>query len=138
MDDIRPIRSEADYDWALAEIERYFDRLPEPGTPEADRFDVLTDLIEAFEARHWPIEAPDPVELIREVMTARGYGPKRLGEVLGSAPRASEVLCRKRRLSLGMIRRLHHAWGIPADLLIAPYQLHESAGPTRRRARAHP
>ena len=60
--DIRPIRTEADYDWALVEIARYFDNEPLPGTPDADRFDVLADLITAYEARTWPVEAPDPVE----------------------------------------------------------------------------
>lgn len=60
MNDIRPIRTEADYRWALAEIERHFDRLPEPGTPEAERFDLLSALVEAYEAQHWPIEASDP------------------------------------------------------------------------------
>jgi len=56
MDDIRPLKTEADYDWALAEIERYFDQLPEPGTAEAARFDMLTELVNAYEARHWPID----------------------------------------------------------------------------------
>ena len=65
MKNIRAIRTEADYDWALAEIEQYFYAEPDPGTPAADRFDVLATLIEAYEAKHWPIEPADPNEAIR-------------------------------------------------------------------------
>ena len=92
MDNIRPLRSEADYDWALSEIEQYFVHEPEPGTPESDRFDVLADLIEAYEAKHWPIEPADPIEAIRYKMEISGFSQKDLAELLGSAPRASEIL----------------------------------------------
>jgi len=71
--DIRPLRTEADYDWALAEIEQYFTHQPSPGTPEAERFDVLAALIENYETKYWPIEAPDPVEAIRTRMEQTGY-----------------------------------------------------------------
>lgn len=121
--DIRPIRTEQDYRWALAEIEPYFDREPAKDTPEADRFDVLADLIEAYEARQWPIEAPDPVEAIRYRMEIGNFQAKDLGEVLGSKSRASEVLNRKRAITLEMARKLHDAWGIPAEVLIRPYRL---------------
>lgn len=121
--DIRPIRNEADYDWALAEIERYFDTEPAAGTPEADRFDVLAALIEAYEARHWTIEAPDPIEAIRYRMEIGGLRAKDLAEVLGSKSRASEVLNRKRAITLEMARALSEAWGIPAEVLIRPYRL---------------
>lgn len=70
--DVRPIRTEADYQWALAEIAPYFDNQPEPGTPEADRFDVLADLIEAYEDRHHPIPEADPVDLLKAHMEATG------------------------------------------------------------------
>lgn len=123
MMDVRPIRSEADYRWALTEIEQYFDREPARGTPEADRFEVLADLIEAYEARHWPIEQADPVELIRYRMELGGFHTKDLAEVLGSKSRASELLNRKRPITLEMARKLHAAWGIPADVLIRPYRL---------------
>ena len=118
--DIRPIRSEADYEWALGEIARYFEDEPEKGTPEADRFDVLSDLIAAYEARHWAIELPDPIEAIRYRMEIGGLTQKDLAELLGSRSRASEVLHRRRPLTLEMARRLHSAWQIPAEILIQP------------------
>jgi HTH-type transcriptional regulator/antitoxin HigA len=121
--DVRPIRNEADYRWALAEIEQYFDQEPLRGTPEADRFEVLADLIEAYEARHWPIEHADPVELIQYRMELGGFQAKDLAEVLGSKSRASEILNRKRPITLDMARKLHDAWGIPAEVLIRPYRL---------------
>jgi len=121
--DIRPIRDEADYDWALAEIGQYFDREPRKGTPEADRFDVLSALIEAYEARNWPIDAPDPVDAIRYRMEIGNFRTRDLAEILGSRSRASEVLNRRRALTLDMARRLHEAWGIPAEVLIRPYPL---------------
>lgn len=121
--DIRPIRSDVDYRWALAEIEQYFDNEPARGTPEADRFEVLADLIEAYEARHWAIEAPDPVEAIRYRMEIGGFQAKDLAEILGSKSRASEVLNRKRAITLDMARKINAAWGIPAEVLIQPYKL---------------
>lgn len=121
--DIRPIRNEADYNWALKEIEVYFDNEPESGTPEADRFDVLAGLIEAYEANYWDIEAPDPIEAILTVMEATGRTQADLAELLSSRPRASEIISRKRRLNLAMIQKLSEAWKIPAALLIKPYHL---------------
>ena len=123
MRDIRAIRSEADYDWALAEIEPYFLDEPEPGSAEGQRFDVLTDLIEAYEARHWPIEPADPIETIEYKMEMSGLDRSDLAALLGSAPRASEILNRKRALTIAMIRRLNRDWGIPAECLIRPYRL---------------
>lgn len=120
---IRPIRNEADYDCALAEIERYFDREPEPGSPEADHFDVLAALIEAYERRNWPIDPPDPVDAIRYCMEQRGYTQADLGALLGSRSRASEVLKRKRPLTLEMMRKLHSEWGIPAENLLQAYDI---------------
>lgn len=121
--DVRPIRNEADYDWALAEIEQYFLNEPAPGTPEADRFEVLADLIESYEGRHWPIGPADPIEVIRYRMEMGGFQTKDLAEVLGSKSRASEILNRKRAITLDMARKLHDAWGIPAEVLIRPYRL---------------
>jgi len=133
MVDIRPIRSEADYDWALAQIERYFGKEPAPGTAESDRFSVLADLIEAYEARHWPIEGADPVEVIRYRMETRGYTQQQLAEILGSRSRASEVLARRRPLTLEMVRKLSATWRIPADALIGFYRTN-IARPKRRAA----
>jgi len=121
--DIKPIRTEADYRWALDEIEQYFDKEPARGTPEADRFEVLSDLIEAYESRHWPIEHADAVELIQYRMELGGFQAKDLAEVLGSKSRASEILNRKRAITLDMARKLHAAWGIPAEALLQPYRV---------------
>lgn len=121
--DIRPIKTEADYDWALKEIERYFDSEPEPGTDDADRFDILAALVERYEEAHYSIPKADPIELIRYVMETRGATQKDLAALLGSRSRASEVLNRKRSLSIEMIRTLSKEWSIPAEALIEPYEL---------------
>lgn len=116
--DVRPIKTEADYRWALAQLEQYFANEPEPGTPDGDRFDVLSDLIEAYENRSWPIEAPTPVAALRAFMDMRNLQQSDLAELLGSKSRASEILSGERRLSLDMIRRISSAWHIPANVLI--------------------
>ncbi len=113
---IAPIKSEEDYDAALTEVATLMDA--EPDTPEGDRLDVLTTLVEAYEARHWPIEPPEPIEAIRIRMEQRGLRPKDLEPYFGSRARASEVLNRKRALTLPMIRRLSYGLGIPAAILI--------------------
>lgn len=118
--DIRPLRTESDYNWALAEIERYFTNEPVIGTPEADRFDVLAALIAAYEHEHWRIEAPDPVAAIRSRMEQSGYTQADLAHLLGSRSRASEILAGRRSLSMEHVRRLHAAWQIPAEALIQP------------------
>jgi HTH-type transcriptional regulator/antitoxin HigA len=122
--DIRPIRTEAEYQATLAEIERLFDAAP--GTPEADRLDVLTTLVEAYEEQHFHIPTPDPVEAIRYYMEARGLSHRDLEPYLGSRARVAEVLNRKHPLSLAMIRRLHAGLGISADVLIQPYAVSSS------------
>lgn len=116
MHTIKPIRTEADYDWALAEIDRLMDA--EPGTQEGDRLDVLVTLVEAYESQHWRIDPPDPIEAIKLRMQQRGLTRQDLEKVLGSKSRVSEVLNRKRPLTLQMIRRLHELWEIPAESLI--------------------
>jgi len=118
---VRPIKTEADYDWALQEIEHYFDHEPEPGTSDSQRFDVLASLIEHYENRVWPIDLPDPVEAIRERMNQAGYTQADLARVIGSRPRASEVLSRRRSLTKEQAYRLYREWRIPADVLIQPY-----------------
>jgi len=124
--DIRPLYSEADYDWALAEIEQYFLAEPMPGTPEAARFDVLATLIEAYETEHWPIEPGDPIDAIRYKMTIAGLKQADLAKLLGSASRASEILHRKRALTMEMVYKLNREWGIPAEALVRPYHLDET------------
>jgi len=126
MKNIRAIRTEADYDWALAEIERYFLKEPEPGTADADRFDVLAALIEAYEAKYWPIEPADPIEAIRYKMDVSGLKQSDLAELLGSASRASEILNRKRPLTTEMIFKISRQWHIPADSLVRPYHIKAS------------
>lgn len=119
---IRPLRSERDYDVALKEIERYFESEPKPGTPEGDRFDLLALVIEDYERKHWPIDPPDAVDAIRYRMETGGHTQADLGRLLGSRQRASDVLTRKRPLTMSMAWRLHREWGIPAEALIAPPQ----------------
>jgi HTH-type transcriptional regulator/antitoxin HigA len=131
---IRPIRTEADYQAALAEIERLFEAAP--NTPEGDRLDVLTTLVETYENQHYRISAPDPVEAILYYMESRGLSRCDLEPYLGSRARVAEVLNRRRPLSLEMIRRLHAGLGLPADLLIQPYGIAVSSpegnrGPAR-------
>ena len=123
MENIRPIRTEADYDWALAEIAPYFSNEPRTGSAEADRFDVLAGLIEGYESKHWAIELPDPVDAIRHSMEMKGLTQADLAEILGSRPRASEILNRKRALTLQMIQLISSKWHIPAEILIRPYHL---------------
>ena len=118
---IGPIRTEADYETALAEIERLFDAAPD--TSEGDRLDVLATLVEAYEEQHYSIPAPDPIEAIQYYMESRGLSRRDLEPYLGSRARVAEVLNRKRPLSLEMIRRLHTGLGIVADILIQPYPI---------------
>ena len=117
--EIRPIRTETDYQAALKEIEILFDA--QPNTPEYDRLDILSTLVEAYENTHYPIEAPDPIEAILYYMDTRGLSRRDLEPCLGSRARVSEVLSRKRSLTLEMIRKLNQELGIPAEVLIQPY-----------------
>jgi len=119
--DIRPIRTESDYQAALDEIERLLDVAAH--SPQADHLEILTTLVEAYEEKHFPIPEPDPVEAIRYFMESRGLTRKDLEPYIGNRERVSQVLKRKRRLSIKMIRNLHDGLGISADLLIQPYAL---------------
>jgi HTH-type transcriptional regulator/antitoxin HigA len=123
MENIRPIKTEADYDWAIAEITKYFENEPEVGSADGDRFDVLATLIGAYEDKHYPIEAPDPVEAIRSHMELFNLPRKALADVIGSSPRATEVLSRKRALTMDMVFKLNKEWHIPAEVLVRPYHL---------------
>ncbi len=123
MKDIRPIRTDADYEWALGEVERYFEKEPKRGTPQGDRFEVLLGLIDAYEAKRWSISAPDPVEAIKAQMEQTGRTQADLATLIGSRPRASEILNRQRSLTMSMIRKLSADWKIPAEVLIQPYRL---------------
>jgi HTH-type transcriptional regulator/antitoxin HigA len=115
---IRPIRNRKDHARALKQIERLWNA--KPGTPSHDRLDVLTTLVEAYERRHFPMPAPDPVQAIIFRMEQQGLTRKDLEPLLGSRARVSEVLNHKRDLTLPMIRALHLKLGIPAESLIFP------------------
>jgi len=117
-DEVKPIRSEADYQAALAEIERLWGA--KTGTPEGDRLDIVATLVDAYESEHEPMDPPDPIEAIKFRMEHQGLTRRDLEALLGSRARVTEVLNRKRDLSIGMIRRLHAQLGISAEVLIRP------------------
>jgi HTH-type transcriptional regulator / antitoxin HigA len=116
--ELKPIRSEADYERALAEIERLWGA--RSGTRNGDRLDILATLIDVYEAEHDPIDPPDPIEAIKFRMEQQQLTRKDLEPLIGTRTRVAEVLNRKRNLSIAMIRRLHERLGIPADVLIRP------------------
>lgn len=123
--EIRPIRTPEDYEAALSEVEALFSA--KPGTPEGDRLYVLTTLIEVYEAETEPIDVPDPIEMLLYVMESRGLSRRDLETYIGSRARVSEVLNRRRPLTLEMIRKLHQGLGIPAEVLIQPYPVQQRA-----------
>ena len=123
--DIKPIKTQADYRAALEEVERLFDAAPD--TVEGDRLEILTTLIEAYEERHFAIPLPDPIEAILYFLESRGLSRRDLEPFIGARARVSEVLNRKRPLTIGMTRKLHTGLGIPAEVLIQPYSTEESA-----------
>lgn len=116
--EIKPIRNDVDHEAALREIERLWGA--KEGTPEGDRLDVLTTLVEAYEEKHFPIDAPDPIEAIQFRLEQQGLDHRALIGVIGGRSRVYEVMHRKRGLSLEMIRRLNERFGIPAEVLIRP------------------
>jgi len=124
---LRPLHTAENYQAALREVSAFFDREPVPGTPNGDRFEILLTLIEAYEAKHYPIILPDPVEAIKFRMDQAGMTPKDLVPVIGRLNRVYEVLNHKRPLTLKMIWRLHEKLGIPAECLIQPPKLHPAA-----------
>jgi HTH-type transcriptional regulator/antitoxin HigA len=115
---IHPIRNAQDHKRALRELSAYFEHEPEPGTTDGDRFEILTTLVEAYEAARYPIESPDPVEAIRFRMEQGRLTVKDLVPSIGQPNRVYEVLNGKRGLTLEMIRNLHRNLGIPAESLI--------------------
>lgn len=116
--EVKPIRSEADYEAALAEVEKLWGA--KAGTSRGDRLDVIATLIDAYEARAFPFDPPDPIDAIRFRMEQLGLSRRDLEGIIGSRARVAEVLNRKRALSITMIRRLHERLGIPAEVLIRP------------------
>src|SRR6266516_342308 len=116
--EVRPIRTKRDYEAALKEVERLW--AAKTGTSDGDRLDVLATLIDAYEAEHYPMDPPDPIEAIKFRMEQQGLTRRDLAKILGTRTRIAEILNRKRGLSIGMIRRLHERLGISAEVLIRP------------------
>jgi HTH-type transcriptional regulator/antitoxin HigA len=116
--EIKPIRTELDYERTLREVERLMNA--KARSAEEDRLDVLATLVEAYESEHFPIDPPDPIEAIRFRLEQQGLDRSALVGVIGGRSRVYEVMQRKRTLSLEMIRRLHDRFGIPAEVLIRP------------------
>ena len=123
--ELRPIRTETDYEAALAEVGRLWGA--KSGTPTGDRLDVLVTLTEAYEDKHYPMDPPDPIEAIQFRMEQQGLTRKDLEPMIGTRNRIAEVLNRKRGLSIEMIRSLHDKLGISAEVLIRPTRRDEAA-----------
>ncbi len=116
---IRPIKTELDYNKALERLEIIFDA--KKGTKEGDELEILSILIEKFEKENYPIEMPDPIEAIKFRMEQLGMKQKDLAEVVGFKSRVSEILNRKRKLTIEMIRNLSQKLNIPTEVLIQNY-----------------
>jgi HTH-type transcriptional regulator/antitoxin HigA len=123
--DIHPIRNDDDHRRALREVERLWGA--QEGTPEGDKLDVLTTLIEAYENRYYPVPDADPVDILHFAIDDMGRSQAELAALLGSRARASEVLNRKRRLTVEMIAKISDAWRIPIEALAKPYNLSTDA-----------
>lgn len=126
--DIRPIRTNKDHRAALAEIETLSGA--SEGTDEGDKLDVLIALVEIYEAKRWPIEMDgsfDPVDVLQYAIEELGHTQAELAELLGSRSRASEILGRRRALTVEMIHTITDAWKIPAELLVRPYRTRHAA-----------
>ncbi|MFK4506074.1 XRE family transcriptional regulator [Bradyrhizobium daqingense] len=122
MMDVRPLHNDQDYDWALREVSRYFEVEPTPGTPDGDRFEVLSSLIKAYEDNHFAITHGDPVDVLHFAIESMGRSQAELAALIGRN-RASEILNRVRPLTLDMIRTISKEWNIPVAVLAAPYEL---------------
>src|SRR3990167_9088300 len=125
MAGVKPIRSEADYEGTLAEVERLWGA--KSGTPRGDRLDVLATLIDAWESEHHTMDPPDPIEAIKFRMEQQNLTRKDLEGILGTRTRVAEVLNRRRGLLINMVRRLHKELGIPAEVLIRSSRLKRAA-----------
>jgi HTH-type transcriptional regulator / antitoxin HigA len=116
---LKPIHTEAEYESTLLRAEELFDS--KRGTPSGDELEVLLILIDKYEKDNYPIELPDPIEAIKFRMDQLQIKPKDLAELIGYKSRVSEILNKKRKLTLDMIRKLHHALNIPTDVLVQEY-----------------
>lgn len=118
MNELKPVRTQSDYKRALAELKKLWGA--QSGTAAGDRLDILATLIDVYEAEHYPMDPPDPIEAIKFRMQQQGLTRKDLEPIIGTRTRVAEVLNRKRNLSIAMIRRLHEKLGLPAEILIRP------------------
>ena len=126
--DIRPIRTDKEHRAALAEIDACWGAAE--GTEQGDKLDVLLALVDLYEGKRWPIEVDesfDPIDVLHYAIEELGHTQPELGRLLGSRSRASEILSRRRPLSVEMIHKISDAWKIPADLLVRPYKLDRAA-----------
>jgi len=118
---IKPIKTQEDYTATLSQIEKLMDA--EPNTPQMDKLEVLTTLVEAYEAQHYTIDTPDPIEAIKFRMEQEGLKQKDLVSIVGSKSRVSEILNKKRKLTIEMIRNLHKQLHIPIESLFLDYKV---------------
>ncbi|MBI3247078.1 MAG: transcriptional regulator [Deltaproteobacteria bacterium] len=125
MKNLKPIKTDADHEAALAEIERLWGA--SLGTPAGDRLDILATLVDAYENEHYPMDPPDPIEAIKFRIEQQGLTRKDLEGILGTRTRVAEVLNRRRGLSIHMIRRLHEKLGISAEVLLRPTRTMKAA-----------
>jgi HTH-type transcriptional regulator/antitoxin HigA len=121
------IKTEAAYEAALEEMDDLSADMPRPGTPRGNRFELLAILISRYEDEHHPIPDADPIALLRFAIEDMGRSQAELGKLLGSRGRASEIMTRKRPLTLDQIRTISAAWSLPLAALAAPYELHKAA-----------
>lgn len=119
--ELRPIKTKLDYQNALKEIEQLFD--VEPNSAECDRLDILATLVEAYEQKHYPIEAPDAISAILYYLEVRGLSERDLVDDIGTREQVTAILNKQQPLTLDIIRRLNQNLGIPAEILIKPYSL---------------
>jgi HTH-type transcriptional regulator/antitoxin HigA len=122
MMDVRPIHNDADYQWALQEIGRYFENEPEFGSQDGDRFEVLSELIKSYEDKTFVMPQADPVEVLEFAIESMGKSQADLSRIIGRN-RASEILSRRRALTLEMIRQISQAWNLPIETLTPAYAL---------------
>ncbi|WP_448044714.1 helix-turn-helix domain-containing protein [Bradyrhizobium liaoningense] len=127
MMDVRPLHNEQDYDWAIREVSRYFEVEPTPGTPDGDRFEVLSSLIKEYEDNHFATTHGDPIDVLHFAIESMGRSQAELAALIGRN-RASEILNRVRPLTLEMIRTISREWNIPVGALTAQYELGRAYG----------
>ena len=128
---LKYIHSRKDYSQAIEDIDKLW--YAEAGTPEYNHFEILVELLDAYERLRWPQDTSDPIAALKFHMLQRDYTEKDLGDLIGSLERADKILDRQIRLSLSVIWKLHKIWNIPAESLIKPYLLDPNRNKTKQR-----